>query len=165
MRILNPRGGFPADGICDAWNGWMGEERMDATYLTLMTDIIPSMSDTLLHNRGLYEAHAFFEKMERWAEQNPGVPFEGANSVAETMRASIYNNTVALDIEFKRRLPKEGLRWMFTRTATKMLRDGRMDLDIAMCDEDMELIAVAHQLILVLEAQRKFRPAKVKSAL
>jgi hypothetical protein len=166
IKILNPRGGFPIDGICDAWNGWMGGERMDATYVALMTDMIPSMSDTLLRNDGVFDAHLSFEKIERWAEQNPGIPFEGSNSIAQAMKASIWNSTVSLDIEFKRRLPKEGLRWIFTRTAAKMLHDGRMDVDITICDEDMELVVVARQLILVLEAQRKFgRAKKVKSTL
>ncbi|KAH9983769.1 thioesterase family protein [Xylariaceae sp. FL0662B] len=140
LLILNPRGGHPIDGICDAWNGCLGppDERMDATYLAMMTDIIPSMSDTLLRNGGLYDAHTFFEKMERWAEEHPGAPAGITNSVAEALQATTYNQTVTLDIEFKRRLPKEeGLGWIFTRTAARMPRQGRMDLDITLCDEGM----------------------------
>ncbi|KAI1820213.1 thioesterase family protein [Xylaria intraflava] len=159
LIVLNPRGGFTVDGICDGWYGLIDDaEDMDATYVSMMTDIIPSLSDTLLRNDGLYDAHAFFAKLERWAADHPGVPAEITNSLAEAMQASVYNQTAVLDIEFKRRIP-QGTRFLFTRVATKMLRDGRMDLDITMCNETMELLCSARQLILVLDAERKFRPA------
>jgi hypothetical protein len=165
LIILNPRGGFPVDGICDGWYVFIDDgDQMDATYLAMMTDVIPSMSDTLLRNDGLYDAHAFFGKMERWAEDHPGIPVEVINSVSQALQASVYNNTVTLDIEFKRRVP-EGLRWIFTRVAAKMLHEGRMDLDITMCNDKMELLCSARQLILVLEAQRKFRPESSKPTL
>lgn len=165
ISVLDPRGGFPVDGICDAWNGFIEGERMNATYLALMTDIIPSMSDTLLRNDGLYDAHKFYQKAEQWAEKNPGVPAIINNSIAEAMKSTTFNSTVTLDMDFKRRLPKEGLRFIFTRTATKMLQDGRMDIDVTICDEDMALLCSSRQLILVLEAQRKFRSGRVKSAI
>lgn len=165
ILVLDPRGGFPVDGVCDAWNGFMGDECMDATYLALMTDIVPSMSDTLMRNGGLYDAHAFYQKSERRAAEAPGVPAVFTNSVAEAMRASTLNSTVVLDIEFKRRLPREGLRFIFTRTATKMLQGGRMDLDVTICNEDMDLLCTSHQLILVLEAQRKFRRGRAEQKL
>ncbi|KAI0141801.1 thioesterase family protein [Xylariaceae sp. FL1272] len=165
LNVLNPRGGFPVAGVCDAWYGVRDEhDQMDATYVSLMTDMIPSMSDTLLRNEGLYDAHAFFAKMERWAEKNPGVPAELFNTLEEALKATIFNSTVTLDIEFKRRVP-EGLRWLFTRVATKMLREGRMDVEITLCDENMELLCSARQLILVLEAGRKFKEPKSKPSL
>ncbi|KAI0413420.1 thioesterase family protein [Xylaria grammica] len=159
LIVLNPRGGFPVDGICDGWYGLIDDaEDMDATYVSMMTDIIPSMSDTLLRNDGLYDAHAFFAKLERWAADHPGVPAEITNSLTDALRASVYNQTATLDIEFKRRIPK-GTRFLFTRVTTKMLHEGRMDVDITMCNETMDLLCSARQLILVLDAERKFRPA------
>lgn len=162
---LHPRIGFPVDGVCDAWNSFLGDERMDATYLALMADIIPSISDTLLRNGGLYDANTFQKQMEQWAKKNPGVPCVMTNSITEGMQAANFNITLTMDIEFKRRLPKEGQSWLFTRAATKMLQGGRMDLNVTMCNEDMELLAIAHQLVLVLDAQRKFRGSKEKSVL
>ncbi|KAM4056356.1 thioesterase-like superfamily protein [Hirsutella rhossiliensis] len=82
------------------------------------------------------------------------------DSVAEAMQATTFNAAVTTVIEYKRRLPDDGQRWIFTRAATKMLQDGRMDLDVTMFNENIELLCTAHQLILVLEAQRKFHKAK-----
>ncbi|KAH8885979.1 thioesterase family protein [Thozetella sp. PMI_491] len=165
MLVLNPRAGFPAQGICDAWNGFMEDERMDATYLAMMTDVIPSMSDTLLRNGGLYDAHVFLEKLRLWAEEHPGIPASVPNTQAEALQATTYNCTITLDLEFKRRVPPEGLRWIFTRTTTKVLQAGRMDVEITICDEDMEYLCLARQLILVAEAKRKFRSNAPASAL
>lgn len=165
ILVLNSRGGHTVAGVCDAWNRFLGDERMDATYLAMMADIIPSLSDTILRNGELYDGHAFIQKLQKWAEKNPGVPAVVGNSVAEAMQSATFNQTVTMDLEFKRRIPKEGQRWIFTRVASKMLRDGRMDLDITMCNEQMELLCTARQVIVVLEAGRKFQGNKEKSAL
>lgn len=159
---LNPRQGFTVPGVCDAWNRFKGEERVDATYLGLLSDLIPSMSDTLLRS-GLYDAHAFHANMVEWAKLHPGVPASLSNSLAAAMKSTTFNSTVTLDLKFSKRLPKEGLRWVFTRTATKAMNKGRMVVEITMCDENMDPICEAHQSILVLEAQRKFHKDKTPS--
>ena len=164
--VLNPRGGFPIEGICDAWNTFMGEERMDSTYLALMSDCIPSMSDTLLRNGGLYDAHNNFMQLEQWAENNLGIPAGMTNSLKDAAQAAIFNMTLTLDIEFKRRLPKEGVQWTFTRAASRMLEGGRLDLDVTICDEKMKILCLSRQVILALDAKRKFGSGKkVKSVL
>lgn len=159
---LNPRGGFATSGILDAWNTFP-EEPMDATYLTMMTDCIPSMSDTLLRNGGPYDAHTFYAQMEAWAEKNPGVPAPLTNSMKDAMKATIFNMTLTLDIEFKKGLPKEGLDWAFTRAATRMMQNGRLDLDVTICDRNMDILCLSRQVILVLEANRKFVTGKSRS--
>ncbi|KAK8023698.1 hypothetical protein PG993_011764 [Apiospora rasikravindrae] len=160
ILVLNPREGLPVDGICDAWNGFEGEERIDSTTLAFMTDLIPSMSDTLLRNGGIYDAHAFQAKARQWADENPGVPAPLKNSLADAMKAATLNQTAMLDVEFKRRLPPAGLQFVFMRTTTKMLLDGRMDTDLTVHDENMEILCTSRQVILVLEAGRKFRKGR-----
>lgn len=72
------------------------------------------------------------------------------------MENATINTTLTLDIEYKRRLPKEGLRFAFTRAISKTLLGGRTDVDLTMCNEDMEVVCLARQLILALGADRKF---------
>lgn len=84
LLVLDPRDGFPDYGVCDAWNGFMGDERIDATYLPVMAEIMPSLSDTLLRSGGSYDARMFQEKAALWAEKSPGVPLVmDSNSIAE----------------------------------------------------------------------------------
>ncbi|CAH0043519.1 unnamed protein product [Clonostachys solani] len=158
---LNPRGGFPTAGVYDAWNSFRDGERMDATYFGLLSDFIPAVGDSLT-GEGMYNAHAFYEKMEQWDKEHPGVPAPLTNTIAEAMKAPSFSQTVTLNLGFRRRVPAEGLRWVFTRTQTKMMEGGRMGVDITLCDENMNLVCEAHQLILALDAQRKFRSRKSK---
>lgn len=84
MLFVNPRSPLPPDGVWDAWYTFRGDERMDSTYLAFMTDVMPSMSDTLLRNGGPYDGHVFQGKAEQWAGHYPGVPLiMNPNSVAE----------------------------------------------------------------------------------
>ncbi|KAK4199940.1 thioesterase-like superfamily-domain-containing protein [Triangularia verruculosa] len=179
-RILfaAPRKGHTTNGIHDGWYKFLYahnddedyspdyEGGVDNTLLTFLTDAIPSMSDMLLRNGGAYDAHAIHRKMLQWEaadRRNEGKPAVIWNTIKEAMKAQVFNNTVTLDIEFKKRVdPKKNSGWVFIRTVTKMMDRGRMDLDIVICDETMELLAIAHQTVLVLEAGRKF--SKVRKA-
>lgn len=84
--------------------------------------------------------------------------------VLQMMEGTTINTTVTLDIEYKRRLPKEGLRFTFTRATAKTLIDGRTDVDLTICNEDMEVVCLARQLILALGVDRKFGPEKSESS-
>lgn len=164
ILFLKPRDRPPV-GVNDAWNSFIGDERIRNSYLPLMADSFPSMSDTLLRNGGLFDANKSFDRIKEWAEEHPGVPCELYNSRRDVLRATIFNNTITLDIEFKRRLPQEGVQWTFTRVTTRLLDAGRMDVDIVICDPKMDILCLARQAILVLEAKRKFGARKVKPAL
>lgn len=72
------------------------------------------------------------------------------------MEGATINTTLTMDIEYKRRPPIEGLRFTFTRAVAKALLDGRMDVDLTICNEDMEVVCLARQLILALGVERKF---------
>lgn len=78
------------------------------------------------------------------------------NAFFQMMEGSTINTTLSLEIEYKRRLPKDGLRFAFTRAVAKTLLGGRMDVDLTMCNEDMEVVCLARQLILALGVDRKF---------
>lgn len=84
-RILGlyPRGSFVAPGICDSWHGFLGDERITDTYLAFMTDMVPSMSDTLMRNGGLYDANVFRDEAEKWASENPGETCLFSNTAAQ----------------------------------------------------------------------------------
>ncbi|KAH8681925.1 thioesterase family protein [Xylariales sp. PMI_506] len=165
FSLLLPREGFPVDGSCDTWFTWLHGQRMDATYLTLMTDCVPSMPDTLLHNSTAYDIRHRHDEAKQFAEKNPGATAELHNTLKDVLRAEVINFTVTLNIEFKRRLPKEGVQWIFNRANTRMYDSGRLDIDITICDENMELLCLAHQTNLSLDTKRKFKKKSPQSAL
>ncbi|EXA32931.1 hypothetical protein FOVG_15904 [Fusarium oxysporum f. sp. pisi HDV247] len=161
---LYERGGMQVDGLLDGWNGFTGEF-MNATHIAFMCDFMPSMADTLLRNGEMYDGRNNLRKMEEWADKNPGVVCEMETSLAEAANAKFSENTLSLDIEFKRQLPKDGLRWIFSRVETKKLQGGRMDMDITICDEGMDLICSARQIVLVLDAKKRYNPVAKKANL
>ncbi|UZJ53655.1 hypothetical protein CBS101457_002975 [Exobasidium rhododendri] len=156
ILLLYPRIGSPIGGPLDIWSKFGGEEKISGAYLSLLADTVPSMSDTLLHNGGLFDAHRFAHILQTGAKEHPGVPTKAHTTLREAARATIWNNTVSLDIDFKKRLPKEGLDWIHMRLLTKRLQNGRMDLDMTMCDDKLDIICSARQIVLVLEAKKKF---------
>ncbi|KAF4966743.1 hypothetical protein FSARC_5608 [Fusarium sarcochroum] len=153
ILTLYERGGMQVDGLVDGWNGFIGEP-MDATHVAFMCDFMPSMADTLLRNGETYDGRNHLRKMEEWAERNPGVVLEMETFLSEAANAKFSENTISLDIEFKKRLPEDGLRWTFSRVETKKLQGGRMDMDITICDKEMDLICSARQIVLVLDAKK-----------
>ncbi|KAJ5605615.1 thioesterase family protein [Penicillium lagena] len=70
VRQEEAEGSTAKQSLRDVFENFLGDERLDSTYLAMMADIVPSMPDTLLRNGGLYDAHALWEKIELWAE-NP----------------------------------------------------------------------------------------------
>lgn len=97
LQGLYPLGGFAAPGICDSWHRFV-EEPMNVTSVAFMTDLVPSMSDTLLRIGGLFDAHMFREGAEKWASENPGTTCPFTNTIAQVRQSS------SQQIEFSRHL-------------------------------------------------------------
>jgi hypothetical protein len=166
QRIISlyERGGMQVDGLLDAWNRFPGE-KMQASHISFMCDFMPSMADTLLRSDGMYDGRSNLRKMEAWAGKNPGVVCELMTSLSEAANAKFSENTVSLDIEFKKRLPEDGLRWIFSRVVTKKLHGGRMDMDVTICDERMDLVCLSKQVVLVLDAKKRYHQTAKKANL
>jgi hypothetical protein len=167
LLSLYPRGGFCDQGVCDEWRGFVADnadagvgkvvERMDGTALAVVVDLVPSMTPDGVG----FNTHRMLREARAWAEAHPGRTAVSSSSLAELEGdASTWNNTLVLDIEFTKKLPEEGLRFVFTRAVTRTLPGGRMDLDMIICDEEMEIVCKSHQVILVLDARRKLRGGK-----
>lgn len=129
--------------------------------LTYLTDMVPGMAETLLRHGNLFDAHLNNKFAREWAAQNPGVPAPKKNTLADLLAVETMDQTASISIEYKRRLPAGGVQFVFMRTAMKMLRGGRMDSDVTICDEDGEVLCLAKHVTLVLEAVRKAKKSGI----
>lgn len=129
---------------------------MDATYLAVMADFIPSMSDTILGNNSAMDQNEYTRRAEKWCNAYPGVTATIGFTFEEALNAATLETSLSFTYEFKQRLPKEGLQWLFMRTSSKKLERGRMDTEVIMCNEKMELVCIMNHLVAVLDAARKF---------
>lgn len=67
---------------------------------------------------------------------------------------SFWYPTVTLNIDFKKRLPPDGVEWLFSRAHTKVVRNGRTDIDVVVLDQQGEVVALSTQVGLVVSASR-----------
>lgn len=78
------------------------------------------------------------------------------------MKAKFWYPTVTLNIDMKKHLPKEGVEWLYSRIVTKVVRDGRTDLDVTVLDENGEVIALSTQVGLIVSASRNVGSRKLE---
>lgn len=63
--------------------------------------------------------------------------------------------TLTMGWEVKRKLPAEGVRFLFLQAEAKSIIDGRMDLGIRILEERLDLVLVAWQVAIVTPAMNK----------
>ncbi|KAF2872286.1 thioesterase family protein [Massariosphaeria phaeospora] len=157
MTFLYPVNGQTTDGIIDYWCAFDRPEKFVGIHLAVLSDVAPSMSDTLLRTGGVFDAHKIYKLKKETAEKTPGATTILRNSLEEAAKGQFWNTTLSIDMQFKCRLPEKDMAWTFTRVRTRMLQGGRMDLDLTICDEEQTLICLVRQVMLVLETERRFK--------
>lgn len=68
--------------------------------------------------------------------------------------------TLVVNLEMKKALPPDGVEWLYARTVTKQIKDGRLDLEVIMCDDKMDLVCVSHQIVMIFEVARNLAQPK-----
>jgi hypothetical protein len=68
---------------------------------------------------------------------------------------AMINVTLSMSTEIKKKLPREGVRWLYMRTEAKKLEGSRMDLEVLLLDESMDLVAVSHQVAWIVTGAEK----------
>jgi hypothetical protein len=164
MTFLYPSTGQRTPGIIDYWCTFDAPEQMSLPHLVMLSDVAPSASDTLLRTDGVFDAHKIYLLKKDAAKQSPGKPAIITNSLKEARKAKIWNTTLSLDLQFKRRLDDRD-RWTFTRVTTRKLEKGRMDLDLAIFDEGLEPLCLARQCMLVIDGVRRFKKGEEETKL
>jgi len=82
------------------------------------------------------------------------MPVDGVVPSSNLRSGAFWFPTVTLNIDFKKQLPAGGMEWLYSRVQTKAVRNGRLDIDITIMDEDGEVVALGNQVALVLDASR-----------
>ncbi len=76
------------------------------------------------------------------------------NKLERSKWARFWYPTILLNLEIKKALPPEGAEWLFVRVRSKVIKNGRMDLDIMVMDESGDVVALSQHVALVLSAER-----------
>lgn len=94
-----------------------------------------------------FVADMFPQIIERHRDQNQG-PF--------------WYPTLLLNLDIKKSLPPEGVKWLQIRVEMKKIKNGRMDLEVFVHDAEGDLVALSHHVGFVLDASRN-TAARTKS--
>ncbi|OHF00694.1 hypothetical protein CORC01_04011 [Colletotrichum orchidophilum] len=65
--------------------------------------------------------------------------------------------TLALNLDVKKALPEEGAEWLFIRTMAKVIRNGRLDLEVIVLDQTGDVVALSTHVNMVLPAERNLK--------
>ncbi|KAI7125523.1 hypothetical protein KC324_g17674 [Hortaea werneckii] len=87
------------------------------------------------------------------------VEFERQNSKEQQKKlmkgkATMWYPTLLLNLDVKKALPAEGVKFLFVRLQSKMIKNGRYDLEIIIKDAGGDLVALSHHVVLAVGAER-----------
>lgn len=144
LRFVVPIKGPPHPSISDIWlTPVYAEDTFTNEMLGSVIDYWPRMVENYrsgspygisgLAARGLCAMHGF--PSEDFSQQTPQYRYP----------------TLSMSLEIKKVLPPEGVQWLFLRARAKEIKNGRMDAEIAVLDEGLELVALSHQVSFIVD--------------
>nr|POE51586.1 hypothetical protein CFP56_25793 [Quercus suber] len=69
-------------------------------------------------------------------------------------RAKFWYPTLLLNLDVKKALPAEGVKYLFLRVQAKSIKNGRYDLEIVVKDTTGDLVALSHHVCLAVSSAR-----------
>lgn len=140
VRFFFPRAGQKVKSLSDQWLLFRNGERFTQDSLGFMCDMFPQVVEKYSHNSDPYHVTT------ATGERKP--------------LAMFWYPTVVLNLDVKKALPEEGVEWLFMRSRSKQIKNGRLDIEVIIMDEQGELIALSHHVTLVLSAERNMADRK-----
>ena len=75
----------------------------------------------------------------------------GDNSVGTDSRLPPWKYpTLSMNLELKKILLPTGVKWLFLRAQVKMIEKGRLNAEIVILDEGLDIVAFSHQISYVV---------------
>lgn len=135
VRFFFPRAGQKLRSLSDHWLLFRNGERFTQDSLGYVADMFPQVVESFSHSSDPYHVTDAFT-----GERKP--------------LARFWYPTVVLNLDVKKALPEEGVEWLFARSRSKLIRNGRLDIEVVILDQWGELVALSHHVTLVLGAER-----------
>ncbi|KDN64305.1 hypothetical protein CSUB01_08110 [Colletotrichum sublineola] len=117
--------------------------------------------------RGIVDLWLRFKSGERFTNASLGFVADAYPTVIEAWRPTrdeeqtpfrhndmFWYPTLALNLDVKKALPEEGAEWLFIRSMAKVVRNGRLDLEVTVLDQSGDVVALSTHVNMVLPAER-----------
>lgn len=142
IRSWFPRKGQPKQSITDEWLCLRNGENWTNESIGDVVDTFPQVIESYLMDEDPYsiemEQRFSAKEQEQYMKGNPG----------------FWYPTLLLNLDVKKALPEEGVKWLFVRLQTKQIKNGRFDLEIVVLDEGGDLVALSHHVCLAVSSAR-----------
>lgn len=145
--------------IYEAWMAKKTGDFFDNLAVMLLPDSVPAMHDGVMQEGAPYDLANFMKNARAAYEANEG-PAVVKTTMKQLMKIRYSHYHLSMSYIFKKRMPATGLEWILVRSHTKGLDKGRMEVDLEMLDENMDLLCVNRQNIIVNDMARKFKKQK-----
>jgi acyl-Coa thioesterase superfamily protein/acyl-CoA thioesterase superfamily protein len=136
VRFFFPRKGQFLRSMSDQWICFRDGTKFTTESLGFVADMFPQVVESYRDEDDPYAVNV--NKVQK----------------KKPMGARFWYPTVVLNLDIKKALPAEGVKWLFCRTRSKQIRKGRLDIEVVIMDEAGELVALSHHVTLVLSASR-----------
>ncbi|KAI6084449.1 thioesterase-like superfamily-domain-containing protein [Hypoxylon rubiginosum] len=147
-----PRGEPPVPGVVDEWVRMTSGERITQNTLGYVVDSFP------------WNLHTFFGAPEARPASTAGSQGQKERTrpneaQGEDQRVGLWFPTVVMNIETKALLPREGVEWLAVRLIAKQIKNGRFDIDILVRTVEGEIVALSHQVAMIVSIERNTKKA------
>lgn len=136
VRSWFPRAGQPAAGLVDEWLSLKNGENWTNESLGSVVDTFPQVIETYVMGDDPYSIDN--EK----------------NTASKSGTAGFWYPTVLLNLDVKKALPQDGVKYLHVRLQAKQIKNGRFDLEIVVTDEVGDLVALSHHVCFAVSAAR-----------
>jgi hypothetical protein len=127
------RSGRVDRGVVEQWIRLRSGEPWTNTHLGFLSDMFPLMVESYDEDEGA---------------------MEGAGVSSQKQLYRHWYPTLALNLDVKKLLPPGGCPWMFVRVQSKMIANGRKDLEVIIMDDKHEIVALSHHVAMILDSSR-----------
>lgn len=149
-----PKNGQAEKAIADEWICFSREgQRFTQESLGLVSDLFPQIVE---HRYSASDVKAALSGGKE-EENDCQKPLAEKNELA-----TFWYPTVLLNLDVKKVLPTKGVDFLFVRVRAKQIKNGRMDLEVTILDEDGDLVALSTHVALVLGSERNLKRSNHK---
>lgn len=143
-------------GVLDIWMRRTNGEKVKTEELAYVVDSFPYNLHKFLVSPAM---RGFIEESEK-PKPKPEKGTEGGSDE----RVGLWFPTVVFNLEVKKKLPEQGVEWLAMRVTSRMIRDGRFDLDVIVREGEGEVVALSQHVALILSMGRNTSKRKAEKA-
>ncbi|MCJ1408619.1 hypothetical protein MMC19_002694 [Ptychographa xylographoides] len=132
-----PTAGQLDNSIIDEWLRLTTGEKFTMDSLGFVADMFPQVVESYRRHHPQHSA----AQQKKWG--------------------TFWYPTLLLNLEIKKVLPPEGVEWLFVRVRTKVIRNGRMDLEVVVLDQGGDVVALSQHVSLIVGAERNLAGREV----